>query len=69
MNELNEEQTNKITTWACTCASFNLSQLTDRVMTLRASLDDSEEMARKLIRQWKARGKIKFLRGYWKWQF
>lgn len=66
-NTLNEEQTNKVTVWACTAPSFTLGTLTDQVNRTRAVLDDVQAEAARLIRQWKAKGKIKFVRGYWKW--
>lgn len=66
-NTLTEEQTNKITVWACTTPSFNLSSLTGQVQRARTTVEDVEDTARGLIRQWKAKGKIKFVRGYWKW--
>ena len=64
---LTEEQTNKITVWACTVPSFTLGSLADQVRKARAVVEDVQDEARTLIRQWKARGKIKFVRGYWKW--
>lgn len=66
-NTLSEDQTNKVTVWACTVPSFTLGTLADQVNRARAVVDDVEDEARKLIRQWKAKGKIKFVRGYWKW--
>jgi uncharacterized protein YukE len=66
-NMLSEEQTNKVTVWACTVPSFTLGTLADQVNRARAAVDDVQDVAAKLIRQWKARGKIKFVRGYWKW--
>lgn len=67
MNTLNEEQTKKVTVWACTTPSFTLGSLTDQVNRARAVVDNVEDVAQTLIRQWKAKGKIKFVRGYWKW--
>lgn len=64
--QLTEEQTNKVTVWACTVPSFTLGSLADQVNRARAVVD-VQETAATLIRQWKARGKIKFVRGYWKW--
>lgn len=66
-NTLSEEQTNKVTVWACTTPSFTLATLSDQVNRARAVVDDVQGEAAKLIRQWKAAGKIKFVRGYWKW--
>lgn len=66
-NNLTEEQTNKVTVWACTVPSFTLGTLADQVNRARTTVDDVQDTAAKLIRQWKARGKIKFVRGYWKW--
>lgn len=68
-NTLSEEQTNKVTVWACTTPSFTLATLSDQVNRARAVVDDVQGEAAKLIRQWKAQGKIKFVHGYWKWQF
>ena len=68
-DELNEDQTNKVTTWACTVPFFTRDSLTGQVSKLRDLTVDASEAAYRLIREWKARGKIKFVRGYWKWQF
>lgn len=65
-NRLSEEQTNKVTVWACTVPSFTLGSLAEQVYRARAIVD-VQDMAATLIRQWKAKGKIKFVRGYWKW--
>lgn len=64
---MNEEQTNKVTVWACTVPSFTLGSLSDQVLRSRAVVEDVQTEAASLIREWKARGKIKFVRGYWKW--
>lgn len=64
---LNQEQIDKLTVWACTTPSFTLDSLSGQVQRARVHVEDVQDEARKLIRQWKARGKIKFVRGYWKW--
>lgn len=64
---MNEEQTNKVTVWACTVPSFTLGSLSDQVFRSKAVVEDVQAEAYGLIREWKARGKIKFVRGYWKW--
>lgn len=64
---MNEEQTNKVTVWACTVPSFTLGSLSDQVFRSKAVVEDVQTEASGLIREWKARGKIKFVRGYWKW--
>lgn len=64
---MNEEQTNKVTVWACTVPSFTLGTLSEQVHKARAVVEDVQAEAASLIREWKARGKIKFVRGYWKW--
>lgn len=66
-NSLSEEQTNKVTVWACTVPSFTLGTLSEQVHKARVVVDDVQAEAASLIREWKARGKIKFVRGYWKW--
>lgn len=66
---LNEAQTNKVTTWACTTPSFTLDMLTGQIQRLRNYAADSAKDAKLLIQQWKRQGKVKFVRGYWKWQF
>lgn len=64
--KLSEEQTNKVTVWACTTPSFTLGSLMDQVHRARVIVD-VKDVAAQLIRQWKTKGKIKFVRGYWKW--
>lgn len=64
---MNEEQTNKVLVWACTIPSFTLGSLAEQVKRSRTVVDDVQTEAASLIREWKARGKIKFVRGYWKW--
>lgn len=64
---MNEEQTNKVTVWACTVPSFTLGSLAEQVLRSRAVVEDVQAEAYGLIREWKAHGKIKFVRGYWKW--
>ncbi|AXC36500.1 hypothetical protein HOT57_gp56 [Pseudomonas phage phCDa] len=66
---LDETQTNKVTTWACTTPSFTLDSLSGQIHRLRDFIGDAHSEARDLIHQWKRQGKIKFVRGYWKWQF
>lgn len=66
-NSLSEEQTNKVTVWACTVPSFTLGTLSDQIYRARIVVDDVQVEAARLIREWKAHGKIKFVRGYWKW--
>jgi len=68
-NTLNEEQTNELTVWALTVPSFTLDSLTGRVQKLRNYASDSVTDARALIQGWKRQGKVKFVRGHWKWQF
>ena len=68
-HSLNEDQTNELTVWALSTLSFTLDNLTGKVQRLRNYAADSAVDAKKLIQQWKAQGKIKFVRGYWKWQF
>lgn len=64
---MNEEQTNKVTVWACTVPSFTLGSLAEQVYRSKADVKSVLQEAHGLIREWKARGKIKFVRGYWKW--
>lgn len=66
---LNEEQTNKLTVWALASPSFTLDMLTGQIQRMRNFSADSIEVAKELIQQWKRQGKVKFVRGYWKWQF
>lgn len=68
-NTLDEQQTSDLTVWAITVPSFTLDMLTGQVQRLRNYAADSAADAKKLIKSWKAQGKIKFVRGYWKWQF
>lgn len=68
-NTLDEQQTSDLTVWAITVPSFTLDMLTGQVQGLRNYAADSAAEAKKLIKSWKAQGKIKFVRGYWKWQF
>lgn len=69
MSQLNEDQTNKLTVWALAAPSFTLDMLTGQVQRLRNFSADSAATAKALIQTWKSQGKVKFVRGYWKWQF
>jgi hypothetical protein len=64
---MNEEQTNKVTVWAVTAPGFTIGSLAEQVKRSRAEVDCFTETARQLLREWKARGKVKFNRGQWKW--
>ena len=66
---LNEEQTNTLTVWALTVPSFTADMLTGQVQRLRSFSADSATAAKAQIQEWKKAGKVKFVRGYWKWQF
>lgn len=68
-NTLDEQQTNELIVWALSVPTFTLDMLTGQVQSLRNYAADSAADAKKLIKSWKAQGKIKFVRGYWKWQF
>lgn len=68
-NTLNENQENIVTVWACSVPSFTRDMLTGQVQRLRCFAADSTEAAKSQIQKWKRQGKIKFVRGYWKWQF
>lgn len=68
-NTLDEEQTKQVTVWAVSVPAFTLDMLTGQVQRLRNYASDSAADARALIQSWKRQGKIKFVRGYWKWQF
>jgi hypothetical protein len=68
-NKLSEDQTNKVMLWASMTHAFTLDMLTGQIQRLRCFSADSAEAAKAQIQQWKRTGKIKFSRGYWKWQF
>lgn len=68
-NTLNEDQTKELTVWALTVPSFTLDMLTGQVQRLRNYASDAATDAKTLIKDWKSQNKIKFVRGYWKWQF
>lgn len=69
MSHLTEEQTNKLIVWAVSAPPFTLDMLTGQVQRLRSFSADSASAAKTLIHSWKRQGKVKFVRGYWKWQF
>lgn len=68
-NTLNENQEDIVTVWAVSVPSFTLDMLTGQVQRLRSFSADSSTAAKEQIQKWKKAGKIKFARGYWKWQF